>query len=103
MTIHMPTNVVATPRHVCVGIRIQAIDVVHPPAICMPAMAYSDADQAIVNAALLMKSSTEMPKNPRSLARRKPIAREIVRQAVDVNARRAAALNAYRRTRRGGA
>jgi hypothetical protein len=69
ITIHMPRNDAAAPGHVCPGMRIHAIDMVHPPGIAIPPTADMDAHQAIVIAALAAKSSAEMPKKARSDAR----------------------------------
>ena len=62
MTIHMPRNEAATPGHVCPGIRIHAIDIVHPPGMGIPPIADMDVHQTIVSAVLAAKSSAEMPK-----------------------------------------
>jgi len=85
----MPTKTAATPDQVCVGIRIQTIDIVQPPGICMPPVADIDVDHAIVTAALPAKSSAEMPKNARSSAREKTMCQEILKQAVRIDAIRA--------------
>jgi len=55
----------AAPIHVCLGIRIQAIDIVQPPGIGMSPMSDMDAHQNTVNAALTANSRTEAPKNAR--------------------------------------
>jgi len=77
----MPTKTAATPGHVCVGIRIQTIDIVQPPGICMPPIADMDVHQATVIAALPAKSSAETPKNARSLANEETMCDEILKQA----------------------
>src|SRR5437016_3841193 len=66
ITIHMPRNDVAAPCHVCSGIRVHAIDIVHPPAIDIPPIADMDLVQTIVTAALATKSVAETPKSLRS-------------------------------------
>jgi hypothetical protein len=53
----MPRNVAAAPAQLCPGIRIQAIDIVHPPGIGIPPIADIVAHQAIVTAVLAAKSS----------------------------------------------
>src|SRR6186997_425567 len=58
----MPRNDAAAPGHVCPGIRIQAIDIVHPPGIGIPPIADMDAHQTVVTVALAAKSSAETPK-----------------------------------------
>src|SRR5438067_2065265 len=59
----MPRNDAAAPGQVCPGIRIQAIDIVHPPGIAIPAVVDMDPDidahQPIVPAALAMNSRAE--------------------------------------------
>jgi hypothetical protein len=69
MTTHTPTNDAAATGHVCPGIRIHAIDIVHPPGIGIPAVADMDAHRAIVTAALAAKSRAETPKKARWEAR----------------------------------
>jgi predicted metal-binding membrane protein len=59
-------NEAAAPSHDWPGIRIQAIDIVHPPGIGIPAMADIDAHQTIVPATLAANSSAETPENARS-------------------------------------
>src|SRR4051812_37240973 len=59
-------NDAAAAGHVCPGMRIHAIDIVHPPGIGMPPMADIDAHQAIEPAVLTMKSSASTPENARS-------------------------------------
>src|SRR5215470_7149599 len=66
ITTHMPTNEAAAPPHVWSGIRIHAIDIVHPPGIGIPPIADMDEHQAIVTTALAAKSSAETAKNARS-------------------------------------
>jgi hypothetical protein len=58
----MPRKAAAAPGHVCAGIRIQAIDIVHPPGIGISPIADMDAHQTIVSATLTAKSSAETPK-----------------------------------------
>jgi hypothetical protein len=58
----MATNDAAALGHVWPGIRIHAIDIVHPPGIDISAIADIDAQQAIVTAALAAKSSAETPR-----------------------------------------
>jgi hypothetical protein len=69
ITTHMPTNDAAAPAHVWSGIRIHAIDIVHPPGIGIPPITDMDEHQTIVTAALAAKSSAETPKKARSEAR----------------------------------
>src|SRR6266498_3531848 len=59
-------NDAAAAGQVCPGMRIQAIDIVHPPGIGIPPSADIDAHQAIVPAALTAKSSASAPENARS-------------------------------------
>src|SRR5688572_9208482 len=66
MTVHMPRNVAAAPDQDWPGMRIHAIDMVHPPGISMPGIADIDSHQSTVTAALAAKASAEMPKNARS-------------------------------------
>src|ERR1700731_2738478 len=82
ITTHMPRNDAAAPGHVCPGIRIQAIDIVQPPGIGIPAIADMDAHQTIVTAALAAKSSAEMPKKACWEARSETMGREISRPPV---------------------
>lgn len=62
ITIHMPRNAAAAPDQVCPGIRIHAIATVRPPQISISPIADTDVHQAIVAAALAVKSSAETPK-----------------------------------------
>jgi hypothetical protein len=61
----MPRNDAAAPGHVCPGIRMHAIDIVHPPGIGKPSISDMDAHQAIVTAPLAAKSSVEAPRKAR--------------------------------------
>jgi hypothetical protein len=62
----MPTNDDAVPAHDCPGIRIHAIDIVHPPAIGIPPIADIELQQTIVTAVLAANSDTATPRNARS-------------------------------------
>src|SRR5579862_1514362 len=62
ITTHIARNDAAAAIQVCPGIRIQAIDIVQPPGICIPPIADMDAHHATVSAALPEKSSAEVPK-----------------------------------------
>src|SRR5258708_2980141 len=62
ITTHMPRNDVAEPSHVCPGIRIHAIDIIHLPGIGIPPMADMDAHQMIVTVTLAAKRSAETAK-----------------------------------------
>lgn len=73
----MPRKEAAAPGHVCPGIRIHAIDIVHPPGIGIPPMADMDAHPSTVTAALAAKISAEMPTNDRREARSQLMRREI--------------------------
>jgi hypothetical protein len=44
----MPRNDAAATGHVCPGIRIHAIDIVHPPGIGISPIADIDANQSIM-------------------------------------------------------
>jgi hypothetical protein len=72
MTTHMPRNDAAAPDHVCLGIRIHAIDIVQLPGIGMPPIDDRDAHHTIVSAALAAKSSAETPTKARWNLARKP-------------------------------
>jgi hypothetical protein len=61
----MPRNDAATPGHVCPGIRIHTIDIVHPPGIGISPIADMDPHQTIVTAELATKNSAETPKKAR--------------------------------------
>src|SRR5499433_311595 len=78
ITTHMPRNDPAAPGHVCPGIRIHAIDIVHPPGIGISPIADMGAPQTIVTTPLAAKSSAEAPRKARSdvirLAQRLPYA-----------------------------
>jgi len=63
ITTHMPTNDAAAPSHVCPGIGIHAIDIVHPPGIGISPMADMELHQAVVRATLAAKNSADVPKN----------------------------------------
>ena len=63
ITAHMPRNDADVCSHVCPGMRIHAIDSVHPPGIGISLIADMDAHQTIVTAALTKKSSAEIQKN----------------------------------------
>jgi hypothetical protein len=92
ITTHMQTKDAAALDHVCPGIRIHIIDIVHPPGIGMPCIADMDAHQIIVSAALVTKSEAEMPtkarwevrwdampeSRPRDIRCSKSLAREVV-------------------------
>ena len=54
-------NDAAASGHVCPGIRIHAIDIVHPPGIGIPRIADMDMHRTIVSAVVLAKSNMEMP------------------------------------------
>jgi hypothetical protein len=58
----MRRNDAAAPGHVCLGIRIHAIDILQPPGIGISPIADMGAHQTIVSAALAAKSSAEAPK-----------------------------------------
>ena len=58
----MRRNDAVAPGHVCLGIRIHAIDIVRPPDIGISPIADMDAHRTIVTAALAAKSSAEAPK-----------------------------------------
>jgi len=58
----MRRNDAAAPGHVCLGIRIHAIDIVQPPGMGISSIGDMDAHQTIVTAALAAKSSAEKPK-----------------------------------------
>src|SRR6478735_8528762 len=62
----MPRNDAPAPIHVCPGIRIHAIDIVHPPGIGIPPIEDMDPHQTTVPTALPMKSSAATPRNARS-------------------------------------
>ena len=61
ITTHMPRNDAAAADHVRPGMRIHAIDIVHPPGIGIALIADMDEAQRIVTAALAAKSSPETP------------------------------------------
>ena len=65
MTTHIPTNDAAAPGHDCPGIRIQAIDIDHPPAMGISPAADMDFHQPIVAAALATNSSAQAPQKRR--------------------------------------
>ena len=69
ITTHMPRNANAAPGHDWPGIRIHAIDIVHPPGIGIPLIADIEAHHAIVTAVLAMKISAEAPTKARREAR----------------------------------
>ena len=62
----MPTNDDAAPAHDCPGIRIHAIDIVHPPAIVIPPIADIELHQTIVTAALAANNNAATARNARS-------------------------------------
>jgi hypothetical protein len=82
ITTHIPRNDNAAPGHVCPGIRIHAIDILHPPGICISPIADMDAHQTTVAAVLVAKSSAEAQKNARWEGRSEAIRREISSPAV---------------------
>jgi hypothetical protein len=51
ITTHMPPNDAAAPGHVWPGIRIHAIDTVHPPGMGIPPTAAIDVHQTIAGRA----------------------------------------------------
>ena len=59
----MATNHAVTPSHVCPSIGIQVIDIVQPPGIGISCMDDMEPHQTVVTAALVRKSSPEVPKN----------------------------------------
>jgi hypothetical protein len=69
MTSHMPRNDAAASAHVCSGIRIHVIDIVHPPGIAMDPISDMDRHQMTAEAALVMKSSPAAPRKVCSEAR----------------------------------
>jgi hypothetical protein len=75
----MARNDTAAPTHDWSGIRIHAVDIVHPPGIGIPPIADIDAHQATVTAALVAKSSAETPKKARSEVRMEAMDNEIPR------------------------
>ena len=75
MTIHMPRNDSAAAVQVCPGIRIQTIDMVHPPGIGISPMADMDLHHQIVIATLLTNSTAETAKKPRWEIREETVAR----------------------------
>lgn len=60
---HATRNEAAAPAHVCMGIRIHAIDIVQSPGIGIPCIPDMETQQTTVAATLAAKSSTEMPMN----------------------------------------
>jgi hypothetical protein len=56
----MRRNDAAAPGQLCPGIRIHAIDIVHPPGIGITPIADMDMHQTTVSAELIAKSSTEV-------------------------------------------
>src|SRR5215218_6960397 len=72
----MPRNDAAAPGHVCPGIRIHTIDMVHPPGIGASPTARMDAHQADVTAALAAKSTAETPRKTCRDARSEAMHRE---------------------------
>ena len=77
ITTHMPRNDVAATGHVCLGILIHAMDIVHPPGIGIAPIADIDLDQTIVTVALAKKTSIETPKKARWEARAEIMIRNI--------------------------
>jgi hypothetical protein len=69
----MARNGATAPGHVCPGIRIHTIDIVHPPGIGISPIADMDAHHTIVTAALAAKSSADTPKKARWEARSETI------------------------------
>jgi hypothetical protein len=65
ITAHIPRNDANICSHVCPGMRIHAIDIVQPPGMGISLIADMEAHQAMVAAALTIKSSAEAPKNTR--------------------------------------
>jgi hypothetical protein len=63
--------------HVCLGIRIHAIDIVQPPSIGISPFADMDAHQTIVTVPPAAKSNAETPKNACWEARSEAMCREI--------------------------
>ena len=59
----MPTNAAAAPAHDCPGIRIHAIDIVHPPAIAIPPIADIELHQTIVTPALAANNNAATVRN----------------------------------------
>jgi hypothetical protein len=59
----MPTNDDDAPAHDCPGIRIQTIDIVHPPAIAIPPIADIELHQTIVTAVLTANSNAATARN----------------------------------------
>jgi hypothetical protein len=68
MTSHMPRKDAPAAVQVCPCMRIQAIDMVHPPGIRMPAIADIDPHPTTVTAAATAKSSAAAPRNADSEA-----------------------------------
>src|SRR5438552_3782764 len=64
ITTHIAMKVAVAPPPVWSGIRIQAMDIVHPPGIGMPSAI--DPHQAIVPHVLARKSSAHVQKNAQS-------------------------------------
>jgi hypothetical protein len=65
----------AAPAHDCPGIRIHAIDIVHPPAIAIPPIADIELHQTIVTVALAANNNAATARNARSEIARAQIAR----------------------------
>src|SRR5688572_24118554 len=62
----MPRKVAAAPGQDWPGIRIHAIDIVHPPGMSIPPIADMDVDHHVVTAALAAKSNADLPKKARA-------------------------------------
>jgi hypothetical protein len=82
----MPRNDAAALGHVCPGIRIHAIDIVHPPGMGIWPIADMDAHQTIVTAVLAAKKSAETAKKTRCEARSGTIRSEISKPVVPTTA-----------------
>ena len=63
MTSHMARKDPAAPSHVCPGMRIQVIDIVHPPGIDIPPIADMDVHQAIVAPVLTANTRPRTARN----------------------------------------
>src|ERR1700756_4192583 len=62
ITTHMPRNDAAAASQLCPGIRIQAIDIDHPPGIGIWPISDIELHQTIVTATLAVNSSAETAK-----------------------------------------
>jgi hypothetical protein len=70
----------ATPGHVCPGIRIHIIDKFQPPGIGMPFMADIESHNEIVSVALATNNSAAIPKKFRCEVRANAISKSFVTQ-----------------------